>query len=140
MTYALCDCAIGFLMKLTRTRQVQCCFIYWNTEQSIYTQCDGAMMKIIKMGYYKRIRKLRVEVTVKCWFCITNLLSGTRGLYDKKFYGCNLQIFVISQCACPGKPLQPSLMFVGKARAYPRASLGQTNLELARQTHQGPML
>jgi hypothetical protein len=59
MTYALCDCAIGFLMKLTRTRQVQCCFIYRNTERSIYTQSDGAMLKIIKMVVLQRNKKIK---------------------------------------------------------------------------------
>ncbi len=37
----------------------------------------------------------------------------------KKFYGRNLQILVIKQVFVVGKLFEPSLMFAGKARAYP---------------------
>jgi len=37
----------------------------------------------------------------------------------KTFYVRKLRIFVISYGACQCKPFQPSLMFVGKAGAYP---------------------
>jgi hypothetical protein len=33
------------------------------------------------------------------------------------FYISNLRMFIISLSVCPGKPLPPSLMFVGKARS-----------------------
>jgi hypothetical protein len=39
-----------------------------------------------------------------------------RGLYHKTYYGRNLRI---SFLFVPDKPFQPSLMFAGKARAYP---------------------
>jgi hypothetical protein len=35
------------------------------------------------------------------------------------FYGCNLRMFVISLTVYPWQAFQPSLMFVGKAGAYP---------------------
>jgi hypothetical protein len=41
------------------------------------------------------------------------------GRYYKTFFGRNLRIFIISQSVVPGKPFQPSLVFAGKARAYP---------------------
>ncbi len=44
---------------------------------------------------------------------------GPRGLSYKTFYGRNLRIFVISRVFAPGKPFQPSLIFVGKARGLP---------------------
>ncbi len=38
----------------------------------------------------------------------------------KTFYGCNLRMFVVSYSVFVlGKSCQPSLMFVGKAGAYP---------------------
>ncbi len=43
----------------------------------------------------------------------------SKGLCSKTFYGSNLRIFVISKGVCPYKPFQPSLMFLGKAGAYP---------------------
>ncbi len=42
----------------------------------------------------------------------------TRGKSYKTFYSHNWQIF-ISRVLVHGKPFQPSLMFAGKARAYP---------------------
>ncbi len=57
--------------------------------------------------------------------CSTRVDSGltqkyqTRGQCYQTFYGRNLRNFVISWNVCPGKPFQPSVMFVGKARAYP---------------------
>ncbi len=39
------------------------------------------------------------------------------GQYYKTFYSHTLGIFVVSQSVVPGKPFQPSLMFVGKARS-----------------------
>jgi hypothetical protein len=38
----------------------------------------------------------------------------------KTFYGRNLQIFNNKLVFVPGKPFQPSLMFVGKTGAYLR--------------------
>ncbi len=46
------------------------------------------------------------------------LSSSILGPVLYNFYGCNLQIFVISQ-SVSGKPFQLSLMFVGKAGEYP---------------------
>jgi hypothetical protein len=40
----------------------------------------------------------------------------SRGLYHKTYYGHNLWISVVF---VPPKPFQPSLVFAGKARAYP---------------------
>jgi hypothetical protein len=45
--------------------------------------------------------------------------KGYRGQSYKTFYGRNFRIFVISYCN--GKPFQPSLMFVGKARSLPQS-------------------
>jgi hypothetical protein len=44
------------------------------------------------------------------------ITKGLWGLYYKTFYGCNIRILVIARVFVPGKPLQSSLMFVGKAR------------------------
>jgi hypothetical protein len=43
----------------------------------------------------------------------------TGDLNYKPFYDCNLRIFEIAGVFVPGKPLQPSLMFVCKARGLP---------------------
>jgi hypothetical protein len=48
--------------------------------------------------------------------------KGPRGLDYKTFYGCNVQIFVISYSFALGKPFLPSLMFSGEA--------GATNIRL----------
>ena len=40
-------------------------------------------------------------------------------LYYKTFYGHDLRIFVLSMCVLPGKPFQPSLLFMGEARGLP---------------------
>ncbi len=45
--------------------------------------------------------------------------STTRGQCYKTFYCCKLQIFVISQSVHPSKPLQDTIVFAGKARAFP---------------------
>jgi hypothetical protein len=42
------------------------------------------------------------------------------GRCNKTFYNRNLRIFVKARAFDPGEPFQPSLMFVGKAVAYPR--------------------
>jgi hypothetical protein len=48
-----------------------------------------------------------------------HIFINSRGLYYKKFYGRNSWIFIITRVFVPDKPLQPSLMFTGKAGAYP---------------------
>ncbi len=49
-----------------------------------------------------------------------NSTADNKGLYYKTFYGRNLRIFIISYIVFVlGKPFQPSLMFSGKAGAYP---------------------
>jgi hypothetical protein len=40
------------------------------------------------------------------------------GLFYKTYYSRNLRISVISYSVLPVKPLQPSLVFAGKAGAY----------------------
>jgi hypothetical protein len=42
-----------------------------------------------------------------------------RGHCYKTFYICKLLIFIKARAFVPGKPFQPSLMFVGKTEAYP---------------------
>ncbi len=37
----------------------------------------------------------------------------------KTFYGRKLRLFIISKSVVPGKPFQPSLIFVGKDRGLP---------------------
>ncbi len=60
----------------------------------------------------------------------------------KNFYGRNLRMFVLSQSVVHGKPLQPCVMFVKKARAYSReapfrcSTLGQAH-GLIRQGSKG---
>ncbi len=44
----------------------------------------------------------------------------------QNFYNHNLQNFVIS-LSVPGKPFQPSLMFVGKARSLPYGGAMEEN-------------
>ncbi len=47
------------------------------------------------------------------------------GLYNKTFYIRNFTYFCNELVFVPGEPFQPSLMFAGKARAYPsRVLLG----------------
>jgi hypothetical protein len=52
-------------------------------------------------------------------------------LYYKTFYGRNLRIFILSKSVFPGQPFQPSLMFAGKAGAYP----SEAPLKLAKDKH-----
>jgi hypothetical protein len=42
-----------------------------------------------------------------------------RAQFYKTFYGHNLQVFVKAIVFVPGKPFQPSPMFVGKAMSIP---------------------
>ncbi len=44
------------------------------------------------------------------------------------FYGCNLRIFVISQCFCPWQAFQLSLMFVVKARSLPQSGSSERSI------------
>ncbi len=46
-------------------------------------------------------------------------VSVTWGQTYKTFYGRNLQNSVKARVLVPGKPFQPSLMFVGKAKSLP---------------------
>ncbi len=43
----------------------------------------------------------------------------TSGLYYKTFYYLKLHLFIKASALVPGKPFQPSLMLVGKARSLP---------------------
>jgi hypothetical protein len=44
--------------------------------------------------------------------------SLTRAQYYKTFYVHNFRTFLISWCFVPGRPFQPSLVFMSKAEAY----------------------
>ncbi len=55
------------------------------------------------------------------------LIQQGQALYYKTLNGRNLQIFVIARVFVPGKRFQPSLMFAGKAGAYP----SEANFRLA---------
>jgi hypothetical protein len=73
------------------------------------------------------------------------------GLYYKTYYGCNLWNFVI-RVFVPGKPVQPSQIFVDKARGLPKSrapesfftqvgsSLTLKNFDLAGEACQGQTL
>jgi hypothetical protein len=56
---------------------------------------------------------------------------GPRDKCYKTFYVRNLRMFVKAKVLVSGKPIQPSLMFASKARAYPsEAPLGTTAIRL----------
>ncbi len=60
-----------------------------------------------------------VQLTKTELFQLKKYKKRSGGLHYKTFYGRNLQIFIISYNVVPSKPFQPSLVFAGKAGAYP---------------------
>ncbi len=50
---------------------------------------------------------------------LKSLITSTAGSNVIKRFVCNLKMFICYIVFVPGKPLEPSLMFVGKARSLP---------------------
>ncbi len=87
---------------------------YFGVNFTVIFVSQPVSMQNEKLMYNKETVWLREKCGNECR---KNNRISPRWLYYKTFYGCNLRIFIISQTVCvSGKPFQPRLMFVGKAR------------------------
>ncbi len=114
-----------------RTRELLFVFSHLTTEQERLPTCKTFFKEFILNIFIKSKKKLlrhfRLAIlkNFRDNIFITFCECAPRGQFYKTFLSVIYGFFVIcySVCPCPGKLFQPSLMFAGKAGAYPSEAL-----------------